>query len=1062
MRKIKLFYVFLNLITFNAFSQPERRESYDIKSPNVSDFIRYGNIQTNMYVGELNLSIPILNVPVTGQSPLDLSLSYNASGFIPNKRSGIVGLNWNLNGIGMISREVREVPDDHIGAPTVLNGQNGRFAHGFIVGMQYLKSAGGALPNGQLENAHPQPTSNNFDIRFYDAVGSNNNGFETAPDIFNFNVNGLSGKFFMTSDGKIKIISNSPDPIFVDLSNFNFQPPTVNCAPINFSEFKLIDSKGNKYFFGGESKYLEYTLNYNRSGQSGDGTASNPVINTWYIKKIEYYNGIVTYFNYQDDKIINGETTFCSNPIIWFKGDNRNSNYKRLFFMTESVNDSRSLIKDNYTGISNALGGSGNVYTLHKKAFLESITSNNFSVFFNYSEQGYIFNNNPNLYAFFKSIDEFKLSKIELKVGSQLIKEINFSYLLKGGTASAGSYPRLFLDKIQETGKSPYQFEYDIQQTQNLPVPSTCAVDFWGFYNGKNSNNAPPFGYSQLIPQSNVDSNGDQTFISNIRNPDFTSSKMGILKKVTYPTGGQSIFEYEPHVYGKRLERKSVGNFFPALYNVTGTAGGVRIKKITEFDGIKVENIKEYKYLTLDNSSSGILMQWPRTRFEYNVQSSTSSCWINAMWFDGYSTNYDIATMQSSSINMNSIENSVMTYSSVTENTVNKGYKIFNFKNYINYPDNSDITNFQPTISIGNLCGDILQRTFSPANLVKNFYVMFNDRSIERGKLENTLIYDADNKLLLKEEYLYNTDANRFTSNSSCAKTSNDYWYGNKQYYYSDYQTKKTTTNYFNTGSIVTIESSEYTAAPSYFPLISDQQVLSKSTSTNSSNDVIVKNYKYPWHSYTNASTDFLNFKNANILTPIREIVTKNGVTLLENFTVYAKDATTSNFVLPKFSYSAKFPNNFQTITNVGNLEKKVTYDSYDSSGNVIQYTQADGIPVSLIWGYNQSLLIAKLENVSYSTIPSTLISNLQTLSNADVDNSTELSLLNALNPLRTNFPSGFITSYTYNPFVGVTSITDTKGYLIRYFYDNAGRLKEIKDSNDNVISQFQYHYKNQ
>ena len=124
----KLIYAIL-LMSSCLYSQTENRSSYDVKSPNVSDFIRYGNIPVKMYTGELDLNIPLLN-----HEDIDLSLSYNSSGFMPNKRSGIVGLNWNINGIGMISREVRGIPDDHIGAPNVSPGINGRTGHGFMVG----------------------------------------------------------------------------------------------------------------------------------------------------------------------------------------------------------------------------------------------------------------------------------------------------------------------------------------------------------------------------------------------------------------------------------------------------------------------------------------------------------------------------------------------------------------------------------------------------------------------------------------------------------------------------------------------------------------------------------------------------------------------------------------------------------------------------------------------------------------------------------------------------------------------------------------------------------------
>ena len=1045
----KIFYTII-LISNCLYSQTEKRGSYDVKSPNVSDFIRYGNIPVKMYTGELDFNLPLLK-----QDDIDLSLSYNSSGFIPNKRSGIVGLNWNINGIGMISREIRGLPDDHIGEPSSDPGINGRTGHGFMVGMQYLKNAGATLPNGTVTD---NPIVINYEIRHRDAIGGMANSFETTPDIFYFNVNGLSGKFFMTSDGKIKVISNSPKIITVDISNFNFQPNMV-CSPINLSEFKLIDDQGNKYFFGGESKYLEYSLSYNKSSQSADATASNPIINTWYIKRIEYYNGNITNYNYQEDQIVNG-SYFCNDAINWFKGNKNNSLYKRLFFFTESVNDSRTMITQN--GDTNTTGGSGYQYTLHKKVFLESITGNNFIINFTYLAQGFFFNNNPNLFAYFKNIDEYKLSNIKLQYGSQIITNIDLTYSIKGGTTAAGSYPRLFLDKVQEIGKPSYQFEYDILPTQNLPVPSTCAVDFWGYYNGKLTNDAPPFGYPQLIPQSTVAGNGDETIISNIRNSNFNFAKIGGLKKVIYPTGGYSEFEYEPHTYSKRLERKSIGNFLPEIYDVSGQVGGTRIKKVSDFDDTQITNVKEYLYTTANNSSSGILMQWPRLQFVYDYQFNAPSCWSNGVWYDGYYNNYSVAKIQSSSINMNSIENSVMSYSRVVEKTINNGYKVFNFKNYINFPDNNDFLNLVKLVKNGNLCGDILQETFSPENLVKNFYVLFNDRSIERGKIENTMIYDNNSNLKVKEEYLYNTDSNRFNLNSQYAGESNTWWYKSKQYYFNDYLTQKILTTYSSSGNILNTENYIYNTAPSYSTTMSAQNVLSKKNSVTSINNQLLETqYKYPWDAYSTTSANYLNFVNANIATSIGESQYRNSVKLSEKFTVYAKDATTNNLLLPKNEYAAKFPNSLPTVTDVGTLERKLTYDSYDTKGNVTQYTTENGVPVSLIWGYNQSQLIAKLENVSYLAIPSTTITNLQTKSNADIDVATEQILQNALNSIRESFSNAMVTTYTYNPLVGVSTITDSRGNLNTFNYDAYGRLINVLDTDGKIIKENIYQYKN-
>jgi hypothetical protein len=100
---------------------------------------------------------------------------------------------------------------------------------------------------------------------------------------------------------------------------------------------------------------------------------------------------------------------------------------------------------------------------------------------------------------------------------------------------------RLTLASVAEqdpTGASlpPYTFTYDA-----MPLPSrfSFAMDHWGFYNGKHNNNT-------VIPI--VVENGVQ-WPGADRRPDPTYMRAGTLKRITYPTGGYTEFDYEPNDY---------------------------------------------------------------------------------------------------------------------------------------------------------------------------------------------------------------------------------------------------------------------------------------------------------------------------------------------------------------------------------------------------------------------------------------------------------------------------------------------------------------------------------
>jgi hypothetical protein len=92
-----------------------------------------------------------------------------------------------------------------------------------------------------------------------------------------------------------------------------------------------------------------------------------------------------------------------------------------------------------------------------------------------------------------------------------------------------------------------------------------------------------------------------------------------MLKKITYPTGGYSEFEYEGNDYGTSNK----------------ATGGLRVSKTTAFDGMDQANniVKEFEYRKESNQSqsSGILVSMPTPYFYFDegafgvhVQSSVS------------------------------------------------------------------------------------------------------------------------------------------------------------------------------------------------------------------------------------------------------------------------------------------------------------------------------------------------------------------------------------------------------------------------------------------------------
>jgi YD repeat-containing protein len=54
------------------------------------------------------------------------------------------------------------------------------------------------------------------------------------------------------------------------------------------------------------------------------------------------------------------------------------------------------------------------------------------------------------------------------------------------------------------------------------------------------------------------------------------------------------------------------------------------------------------------------------------------------------------------------------------------------------------------------------------------------------------------------------------------------------------------------------------------------------------------------------------------------------------------------------------------------------------------------------------------------------------------------------------------MTTYTYDPLVGMSSTTDPKGYTTYFEYDNMRRLKLSRDNNGNILKKYDYHFAGQ
>lgn len=188
-----------------------------------------------------------------------------------------------------------------------------------------------------------------------------------------------------------------------------------------------------------------------------------------------------------------------------------------------------------------------------------------------------------------RSLERINVYAVEKGV-MKLIRTIQFHHSYYNGPQ-----PRLRLDSItimsaSTTEKMVYRFAY---QTSDVVPLNSRSKDYWGYYNGQSNDNLIPGTYTWFPYGSRIAISGHP----DARKPSASHVQMGLLRRVQFPTGGYTLFNYEPHQY-----RNGVSDPMPG--------GGVRIKSIYSFPQEGSQPlVKTYTYGMVpgDESGNGVL-----------------------------------------------------------------------------------------------------------------------------------------------------------------------------------------------------------------------------------------------------------------------------------------------------------------------------------------------------------------------------------------------------------------------------------------------------------------------
>jgi hypothetical protein len=470
----------LQLISLTGNTQLENQQKNEKivpMSPNAASLGKYGEIPVNYYNGSITVPIQLYNI-TSGKHTIPISLSYNYTGLKVEEISGNVGLGWSLNAGGVISRTVRGLPDEE--------GPNGYMVD-TTMPIQYMIDHDDEAVKEKLKDA---------------GIGA----FDTEPDIFYYNFNGFSGKFYY-SQQHARFFTIPNEKLNIEFDFFK-------------AGFKIITKDGIQYSF--EEKEITYTTQSCDNFYTGPGTN---ITTAWYLTKIlDRDNSEIAKFSY-----LSGSHEFVHLNTI--------TNY---FLVTQYGDISPGISSQQIPPFNQSYCTQSSRISSKR---IHTIEFRNGKANFIYSQQ-----DRCDLPG-----DKF-LKNIEIRDNhDNLMNRFKFEYgyfgnaMLGEGCSNMLEemhFLRLKLKRILQEGSNavpignPYIFEYN--EIGPFPSRLSYAQDYWGYYNSANNNT------SLIPPTSYVDMEGNRRFFTGAdRLPNFNAASLGSLTKLHYPTTGYSEFSYE-------------------------------------------------------------------------------------------------------------------------------------------------------------------------------------------------------------------------------------------------------------------------------------------------------------------------------------------------------------------------------------------------------------------------------------------------------------------------------------------------------------------------------------
>lgn len=1035
-----------------------------VPSPNASGLGVYGEIPVSYFTGIPNISIPLYEIKGTDIN-VPISLSYHAGGVTVEQQPTWVGLGWNLSAGGIITRIIKGYPDELLpGAESSLGSVKGYYTN---INKNFDGDNWACKRLTEICNFNGV-TPQEIEV---------NNVSDFEADEFNFNVNNISGKFYFDHTGEIQV---QCDRLVRVIFNREFCTPFRGDSRTSrsFKGFVIIDDQGNKYYFGdinGGSNSIEYSYNKEDAlNNHNDRTFST----SWYLTKVVSARGTDT-FNFQ----------YQRGPFLGNFGKGMSHTCESAATKDQSTKGVviNALTLGKYGSLPEFFFKCDGEWTVSgffvSPVYLKSISYNNNNVASFIASKStqldYSYDtcynaargrNDMNSYSILKdtsgieywrthpcakmqkppfeidNIVRFQLDSLYLQSSYNTDHNpdgvhvgIKFSYSQNAGT-------RLFLEKISmhkgfHDKPSFYNFYY--QKRDFVPRYTTTVGDHYGYNNR--------IGFPS----------GNSSSIDSLRKiiPEYVDA--GALCKITYPTGGYSLFTYEVNDFSKVVNTDNRQQ----VDNSNGVASGLRISSIASYDSAKTNNpvLRRYyyklDYLNGGSNSSGVLNIKPC--YSIYIKGEAPEGFI----FGQYSSSSPVFPL---TINN---QNNCVGYSEVTEGITDaRGQTSFIVRKFTNH-DNGYVDDSASCFL--KYKGNSLDYS--------NYVHYYNSRNYERGRLLGEYYYNQKKDKFKEIIYSWarlgdrNYNSIRSVYFGIQLSIANVLFSSAYQTYTYPFVLSQKTERFFDLKnslhtSKVTDYSYNYGVDHAHFYPVREEVNRSDGKRTAIEytyvDDILNKSSLARRNNLFVAALDSL--KSLNIVSkPLERRVFVNSKCIGSELVCYTLNSgypVASSYYKLKTAIPLDDYVQFHLVENRNELmpmqdTRLVKYESYDSFNSINSPTQIvskDGIARSYIWGYGGKLPVVVAENMLTSELK---LGNNSIDSIAQATDSSKINRYTRKLRERIGGTNQSISSYTFQDGYGITSKTDSRGVTEYYRYDDFGRLVQVKDDNYSIKYQYAYKY---